>query len=59
MYFSSITEEVSLRGCGSMSSTVHYTLLYHSYTYKFQTHALTLKIITSMAIKLKAYSFGA
>ena len=40
-----------------MSSTVHYTLLYRSY--KFQTRALTLKIITSMAIKLETYSFGA
>ena len=59
MYVSSITQEVSLRGRGSTSSTVHYTLLYRSYTYKFQPRALTLKIITSMSVKLEVYSFGA
>ena len=54
MYVSSITQEVSLRGHGSSSSTVHYTLLYRSY--KFQSRALTLKMITSMVIKLETYS---
>ena len=39
---SSITLQVSLRRRGSISSTVHYTVLYRSY--KFRTRALTLRL---------------
>jgi len=63
MYSSSIPLQVFLRGRGSTSSTVHYTLLYRSY--KFRTRALTLrlsfavlKIINSTAIKLEVFCLG-
>ena len=42
MYSLSITLQVSLRGLGSMSCTVHYTVLYRSY--KFRASALTLRL---------------